>query len=105
MRNTEEKKVTKVVEQVLIDSSDNPYDAVEASVAAAIDENVDLDGVFFLLRRQPDILQKLLSASPPNDSGTCDDNKNGCDGNDGVGGGVTGITGTGSSGRKRKRNS
>jgi hypothetical protein len=34
---------------------------MEALITAAIDENVHLDGVYFLLRREPDVLVKLLS--------------------------------------------
>ena len=76
VRNTEEKKVTRVVEQVLIDSSDNPHNAVEASVAAAIDENVDLDCVFFLLRRNLDVVQKLGEYIDRSSTGTTRSRRN-----------------------------
>ncbi|OEU23212.1 hypothetical protein FRACYDRAFT_233381 [Fragilariopsis cylindrus CCMP1102] len=60
--------VTEVVEDTLIrysTSLDNhapPFNIVEALMMAATDENVHLDCVYFLIRREPDILQKLLSS-------------------------------------------
>jgi hypothetical protein len=33
---------------------------IDALITAAIDKNIHLDCVYFLLRREPDILQKLL---------------------------------------------
>jgi hypothetical protein len=63
-------KVMKVVEENLIrsssSSSDNtsPFNVVDALVTAAIDENIHLDCVYFLIRREPDVLMKLLSYSP-----------------------------------------
>ena len=55
-------QVTKAVENVLIDCpGGNPYDAIEALFVAATDERIHLDGVYFLLRREPDVLAKLLS--------------------------------------------
>ena len=70
-------EVMNLVEQVLIDCSDNPYNPVEALVGAAIDENIALDGVYFILRRQPDILQTLLSPSLTNNSNMRDSCRNG----------------------------
>jgi hypothetical protein len=40
-----------------------PLNVVEALIMAAIDENIHLDCVYFLLRRQPDVLIKPLSRS------------------------------------------
>jgi hypothetical protein len=45
-----------------------PINVEEALIMAAIDENIHLDCVYFLVRRQPDILQKLLSQSSPSPS-------------------------------------
>jgi hypothetical protein len=38
---------------------------VDALITACIDENIHLDCVYFLLRKEPDVLQKLLSSSLP----------------------------------------
>ena len=56
-------EVMKVVEDTLIRYSDTPINITEALTMAAIDENIHLDGVYFLLRRHPDILHKILSPS------------------------------------------
>jgi hypothetical protein len=66
-------KVMEVVDDTLArcyTSSDNtpPLNIEEALITAAIDENIHLDGVYFLIRRQPDILQKLLSSSSSSSS-------------------------------------
>ena len=47
-----------------LDNNDISINTVEALVMAAIDENIHLDCVYFLLRRQPDVLVKLLSSTP-----------------------------------------
>merc|ERR1711957_389279 len=39
-----------------------PYNVVDALITAAIDGNIHLDCSYFLLRREPDILEKLLSS-------------------------------------------
>jgi hypothetical protein len=46
--------------------SDNtsPLNIMEALVMAAVDENVHLDCLYFLLKREPDVLVKLLSPKP-----------------------------------------
>mmetsp|Transcript_28244 Transcript_28244/g.31638 ORF Transcript_28244/g.31638 Transcript_28244/m.31638 type:complete len:150 (+) Transcript_28244:388-837(+) len=44
-------------------NNNKPYHTVDILLSAVIDENLSLDGVYFLLRREPDILQKLLSSS------------------------------------------
>jgi len=50
-----------------------PYDTAEAIFEAATSEQISLDGVFFFLRREPDVLQKLLLGNNSyNDSGTTD---------------------------------
>ena len=103
-----DEKVMEVVEDTLAHwyaSSDNtpPLDIEEALLSAAINENIHLDCVYFLLRRQPDMLQKLLlSASmttiaEPNKNIDHDD---GDDRNDGVSNNHLLVTGTI---KKRKR--
>jgi hypothetical protein len=64
-------KVMKIVEDILVDykrlpsldddSATGPYDVVDALINAAIDENIHLDCVYFLIRRHPDVIVKLLS--------------------------------------------
>jgi hypothetical protein len=71
-------EVMKVIEETISrcysssssSSSDNStppptLNIVEALITAAIDENIHLDCINFLLRREPDILQKLLLQSLP----------------------------------------
>ncbi|OEU23277.1 hypothetical protein FRACYDRAFT_267493 [Fragilariopsis cylindrus CCMP1102] len=43
-------------------STSGPYNIADALITAAIDETIHLDCVYFLLRREPDILHKLLSS-------------------------------------------
>jgi hypothetical protein len=57
-------EVMKVIEETLIHYSDTPINIAEALLMAAIDENVHLDCVYFLLRRHPDLLVNLLSSTP-----------------------------------------
>jgi hypothetical protein len=63
-----------IVEDTLIryttslDNHASPLNIVEALMKAAIDENVHLHCVYFLMRREPDILQKLLSSSQSSSS-------------------------------------
>jgi hypothetical protein len=59
------KNVMRVMKQTL-NNSDKPVNTAEALLSAAIDETIHLDSVNFLLRREPDVLQKFLSSSPPN---------------------------------------
>jgi hypothetical protein len=54
----------RVIEQTL-NNSDIPVNTADALITAATDETIDLDCVNFLLRREPDVLQKLLVSSPP----------------------------------------
>jgi hypothetical protein len=77
-------KVTKVVEDTLIrySSSNNtaPLNIREALITAAIDGNIHLDCVYFLIQRQPDILQKVLSSTTPVAAGSNNNNdEDGCD--------------------------
>ena len=63
-----DEEVMRVIEDTLIrySSSDNntpPLNVMEALITAAIDENVHLDCGYFLLRREPDVLVRLLSSS------------------------------------------
>jgi hypothetical protein len=64
-------QVMEVVEDTLIrystslDNHASQLNIVEALMMAAIDENVHLDCVYFLIRREPDILVKLLSNPSP----------------------------------------
>eukprot|EP00751_Fragilariopsis_kerguelensis_P024161 CAMPEP_0170860614 /NCGR_PEP_ID=MMETSP0734-20130129/17617_1 /TAXON_ID=186038 /ORGANISM="Fragilariopsis kerguelensis, Strain L26-C5" /LENGTH=186 /DNA_ID=CAMNT_0011234325 /DNA_START=707 /DNA_END=1267 /DNA_ORIENTATION=+ len=52
--------VMDVIEKTFTNYDNTPYNIVDIS---ASDENLSLDGVYFLLRREPDILQKMLSSS------------------------------------------
>jgi hypothetical protein len=74
------KKVMEAVEGTLIRYSDTPVNIVEALVMAAIDENIHLDCVYFLIRREPDVLQKLLSSTPNDATGNGNGNGNGSGG-------------------------
>ena len=53
-------KVMEAVEDTLACHSGTPVNVTEALLSAAIDEEVHLDCVYFLLRREPDLLLKLL---------------------------------------------
>ena len=53
----------KAIEDSLRNNTAGPYNVVDALITAAIDEHVHLDCVYFLLRREPDVLVKLLSSS------------------------------------------
>jgi hypothetical protein len=78
-------QVMEVVEETLIRSSssdDTPINITQALLSAAIDENVHLDCVYFLLRRQPDVLVKLLSSTPVAAAAATESNNNN-DGNEG----------------------
>ena len=48
---------------LVADCSDYHYSTSRALISAAIDENISLDGVYFILQREPDVLQKLISSS------------------------------------------
>lgn len=57
------KGVIKVIEKCLSDCSDKPNSFPEAFLSAAVNEDIHLDCAYFLLRRDPDMLQNLLPAS------------------------------------------
>jgi hypothetical protein len=71
------KEVMNFVEETLVRYSDTPINTGEALLLAAIDENIYLDCVYFLLRRQPDILQNLPSSSSPSASNDIKNNDKG----------------------------
>jgi hypothetical protein len=114
-------EVMKVVDDTLIrysSSSDNDNDndtpslnIVDALITAAIDEKVHLDCVYFLLRREPDVLKKLLSSTPAVVVVVGSNNNNHDDDDDDGGGGGEGndgnnnllVTGSMNSSKKRKR--
>jgi len=71
------KQVLEVVDEVLARySNTTPLNIVDALMLAAIDETIHLDGVYFLLRREPEVLIALLSRST-NDSSNIDGNFDG----------------------------
>ncbi|OEU17866.1 hypothetical protein FRACYDRAFT_238294 [Fragilariopsis cylindrus CCMP1102] len=73
-------EVTKVIEDTLIrySSSNNrpPFNIAEALITAAIDENIHLDCIYFLVRREPDGLQKLLLQLSPASAAAAASNSN-----------------------------
>ena len=71
--------VLEVVEEVLTryhSQETTKLDFIEAFLSAAINENLHLDCAYFLLRRQPDVLVRLLSGSHNNDDGIDDGGDN-----------------------------
>jgi hypothetical protein len=61
-------EVMEVIENTLNTNSDVPFNTTDALLPAIVNEKIHLDYVYFLLRREPDVLQKLLLsslASPP----------------------------------------
>jgi hypothetical protein len=72
-RNFGYQTVIKVIEETLADhyhlnddsddDANGTYNIVDALITACIDEHIHLDCVYFLLRREPDVLQKILSLS------------------------------------------
>merc|ERR1711907_240048 len=71
------KETLKAIENTLIKCSDRPYNTAAALLSAAVDESIILDGVNFLLRREPDVLQKLLSGTAVNNNNDGPSNKDG----------------------------
>jgi hypothetical protein len=73
-------ELMKVMEDTPISSSSSEstpqLNIAEALIMAATDENIELDGVYFLLRREPDVLQQLLSSTPAAVAATMDSNNN-----------------------------
>jgi len=53
-------EVLRKIERVLTNFPGDPYDTVEALLSAANNERISLDCVYFILRREPDVLAKLL---------------------------------------------
>jgi hypothetical protein len=108
-------KVMEVVEETLVHSSSSssslddtpPLNIADALITAAIDEYVHLDCVYFLLRREPDVLQKLLSstqaAGSNNNNNNNDENDSDDDGNDGNSNDNLLVTGAMNLNKKRKR--
>ena len=91
-------------------SSDDtpPLNIFEALLSAAIDENVHLDCLYFLLRREPDVIQKVLSLTTPAVVAAMDSNNNiGNENNSGINDGENddnlSQTRTNPMKRKRKR--
>lgn len=57
-----ERKVSTFVEEIMMKYSGGSHDFSRVFLSAASDDSISLDGVYFLLRRQPDMLKKLLSS-------------------------------------------
>merc|ERR1712176_621166 len=81
-RNHGREEATQAIENALNDCPDgeHPYDAAQALLSAAVDQSVDLDCVYFILRREPDVMSRLLSAK-----GAVLSRSNSDNGNDGGG--------------------
>jgi hypothetical protein len=94
-----------VVENALVRCSDTPVNVAEALLPAAIDANIHLDCLYFLLRIEPDALQKLLSPLPV--AAVAMDSSNNGDGDEGNDGDsnvlIATITGTVHSSKKQKK--
>ena len=56
-------EVMNVIEDTLARYSDTPVNIAEALLSAAIDEKVHLDCVYFLVRREPGVLQRLIPST------------------------------------------
>ncbi|OEU06225.1 hypothetical protein FRACYDRAFT_255571 [Fragilariopsis cylindrus CCMP1102] len=56
-------EVMNVIEDTLARYSDTPFYIAEALLSAAIDEKVHLDCVYFLVRREPGVLQRLIAST------------------------------------------
>jgi hypothetical protein len=54
----------------------NLLSIAKALVISATDKNIHLDCVYFLLRREPDVLQKLLPSTPVAVAGVMDNSNN-----------------------------
>ena len=66
-------KTMKVVETTLAEKSDNKYVTSNVLLLAAIDDNIHLDGLYFFIRREPDLLLKLLSMESTDNKNKNDD--------------------------------
>ena len=70
----ERKDVIGVVEEVVARySPTTPINSTDALLLTAIDERIHLDGVYFVLRRQPDVLTRML---PPRLTNNNNNNSN-----------------------------
>jgi hypothetical protein len=58
-------EVVRIIEYTLTEYSDTPICIKNTLISAAHEENIHLDCLYFLLRREPDVIQKLLSRSIP----------------------------------------
>ena len=63
----------KVIETTLAENSDNKYVTSNVLLSAAIDDKIHLDGLYFFLRREPDLLLKLLSVESTDNSSNNND--------------------------------
>merc|ERR1712183_497769 len=73
----ERNHVIDVVEETLARySTATPINSTDALLLAAIDERIHLDGVYFVLRRQPDVLTRML---PPRLTNNNNNNNITCD--------------------------
>jgi hypothetical protein len=66
-------KTMKVIETTLAENSDNKYVTSNVLLSAAIDDKIHLDGLYFFLRREPDLLLKLLSMESTDNSSNNND--------------------------------
>ena len=105
-------KVMKMIETTLIDccpaGDNNAYDAPQALLSAAVDPIIHLDCVHFVLRREPDVLSKLLSSPEARSTAATaaargSSRDSGSAAADGRGGGNNNNNGSGKRKRKRKR--
>jgi hypothetical protein len=64
--------VLEVIESNLNKCSANPYDAAEVLFIAATDEDISIDGIYFLLRRTPNVVQKLSRSNSATYIEECD---------------------------------
>ena len=79
----ERERAIEVVEETLARySGTTPLDTVEALVLSANDVNAHLDCTYFLLRREPDLLIRLLHGSTSNNNDVTNDNVDGDDDDD-----------------------
>ena len=61
---TQRKRIIDIIEEALARyHAATPINTVEALLLTASNPLIDLDGVYFLLRRQPDVLLKMMSHS------------------------------------------
>ena len=58
--DTDPDTVKTVIEATILDYSETPINTVVALTTAALEENIHLDCLYFLLRREPEVLQQLM---------------------------------------------